>query len=758
VYKVFDLETEIHTSFKRKASPFDERNWIVARGWKNQGDTTCQWEYFPSHNRTSTLNIEPSVTLLVGFNIKFDLLWEMAQGNKSLRDFYKRGGKVWCCQYAEYLIRAQHPDAHMASLNDTAPKYGGTTKIDEVKALWDAGVQTSDIPEDLLIDYLVGTPEELRNGGDIRNTELVFLGQIKKAVAQGQVKMIQDRMDGLLATTEMEFNGLKVDVQEAGRRLKVLAADLDAQDAELNGYVPDDCPFEFNWASRVHTSCIIFGGTVKYQKQTTYVDEATGKLARLKATEPHYLLTDGTTTSFAPETHGPETSMYVKYLSGKKKGEYKTKLVDVPGELKVKYQDFLYSFPQITTPNEKWATKNTDGLDAPLYSLSGDIIVELALRNIPFLKALRKKQKLDKEIGTYYARKDKNGTWSGMLTCVQTFDHMVHHKLNHSSTVTSRLSSSDPNGQNFPRGDKSEVKQMFVSRFGDDGEMIEADYSQLEVVVQGVLTGDPQLCQDLRDRIDFHCKRVAAKFKSTASHITYEYALDWCKNEAHPEYKAGKVERTKCKIFSFQRAYGAGAATIAEETGMSLEETQALMQAEDELYPGVVTFNADVETAVIKSAEPFSALGDDGKWKTYRRGYWQAPTGTLYTWRSYDAPEYARRRGKTDTFNPPEMKNYPVQGTGGEFVQAMCGRLWRHFVANDNYGGKAFLCNTVHDCIWTDAHKSVRDQVAADKKRIMESIPEFYNERYGMNINVPFPVEVECGPNMNKLHHWVEAA
>ncbi|MGX9389633.1 DNA polymerase [Nitrobacteraceae bacterium UC4449_H16] len=761
MYKVFDLETETHHSYKRKASPFDERNWIVARGWKNQGDTVCKWTYHPTHDRTTTLVIEDEVTLLVGFNIKFDLLWEMAQGNDSLRQFYKRGGKVWCCQYAEYLLRAQHPDAHMASLNDTAPKYGGTTKIDEVKAMWDAGVLTSDIPEDLLIDYLVGTPEELRNGGDIRNTELVFLGQIKKAVEQGQVKMIQDRMDGLLATTEMEFNGLKVDVKQAGARLKVLNADLDAQDVELNTYVPDDVPFEFNWGSRIHVSCLIFGGTVKYQKQTTYIDEATGELARKKATETHYMLLGGSTTDRQPnrDTHNVAESMYVKYLSGKKKGEYKTKQVDVPGELKVKYQDFLYTFPKITEPDEKWATKNEDGLGAPIYSTSGDIIVELGLRNIPFLKALRKKQKLDKEIGTYYARYDtKKKEWTGMLTCVQTRDHMIHHKLNHTSTVTSRLSSSDPNGQNFPRGDKSEVKAMFVSRFGDDGEKIEADYSQLEVVVQGVLTGDEQLCQDLRDKIDFHCKRVAAKFMNSASPITYEQALDWCKNEDHPDYKAGKVERTKCKIFSFQRAYGAGAATIAEETGMSLEETQALMQAEDELYPGVVTFNADVETAVIKSAEPFNALGDDGKWKTYRRGYWKAPTGTLYTWRSYDAPEYARRRGKTDTFNPPEMKNYPVQGTGGEFVQAMCGRLWRHFVSNDNYGGLALLTNTVHDCVWADAHKSVRDRVAADMKSIMESIPEYYNDRYGMDISVPFPVEVECGPNMNNLSHWHCAA
>lgn len=772
MYKVFDLETEVYSSFKRKASPFDTRNWIVARGWKNQGDTQCSWEYIPKHDRTTILVIEQHITMLVGFNIKFDLLWEMAQGNQSLREFYKRGGKVWCCQYAEYLLRAQHPDAHMASLDETAPRYGGLKKIDAVKALWEAGTLTQDIPEDLLIDYLVGTPEELRNGGDIRNTEVTFLGQIKLAVEQNQVKMIQDRMDGLLATTEMEFNGLKVDVAEASRRLKVLTADLEAQEAELDGYVPTDLPFVFNWSSRVHTSCLIFGGTAKYQLQTTYTDPETGELARKKATEAQYVLVSGETTPLVPIAGGDDSS-YVKYLSGKNKGSYKTKNVDVLGELKVKYQDFLYTFPRITEPNEKWATKNTDGLDAPLYSTGGDIIVELALRDIPFIKALRNKQKLDKEIGTYYVKRDAKGNMSGMLTCVQTHDHMIHHKLNHSSTVTSRLSSSNPNGQNLPRGDKSEVKAMFISRFTEEyckahdipyhydaagmcrmGEMIEADYSQLEVVVQGVLTGDEQLCQDLRDRVDFHCKRVSAKFMATASYITYEYALEWCKNEEHPDYKAGKKERTKCKIFSFQRAYGAGAPTIAEETGMSLEETQALIKAEDELYPGVVVFNAAVESAVIKSAIPFQALGDDGKWKTYRRGYWIAPTGTRYTWRSYDAPEYARRRGQTDTFNPPEMKNYPVQGTGGEMVQVMGGRLWRRFVETDNYGGLAFLVNTVHDCNWADVHTSVRDEVASDMKRIMESIPEYYNARYGMNITVPFPVEVEFGPNMNKLHHW----
>jgi hypothetical protein len=43
-----------------------------------------------------------------------------------------------------------------------------------------------------------------------------------------------------------------------------------------------DLPFEFNWGSKYHASYIIFGGTAKYSKQTTYIDEATGELMELK--------------------------------------------------------------------------------------------------------------------------------------------------------------------------------------------------------------------------------------------------------------------------------------------------------------------------------------------------------------------------------------------------------------------------------------------------------------------------------------------
>ena len=118
-YMVLDVEVENRTIRKRFSSPWHPDNYIVARGWKVQGDTQCRWEYFQDAktSRNSVLVIPDNVDLLVGLNIKFDLLWEMQQNGDVLRAFFKRGGRIWDCQYAEYLIEGQHPDFQMVSMD-----------------------------------------------------------------------------------------------------------------------------------------------------------------------------------------------------------------------------------------------------------------------------------------------------------------------------------------------------------------------------------------------------------------------------------------------------------------------------------------------------------------------------------------------------------------------------------------------------------------------------------------------------------------
>ena len=51
-YITFDVETTINTSFKRKANPFDPRNWVVYVGHKlNTGESQVERLLNPDANK-----------------------------------------------------------------------------------------------------------------------------------------------------------------------------------------------------------------------------------------------------------------------------------------------------------------------------------------------------------------------------------------------------------------------------------------------------------------------------------------------------------------------------------------------------------------------------------------------------------------------------------------------------------------------------------------------------------------------------------
>jgi DNA polymerase I-like protein with 3'-5' exonuclease and polymerase domains len=755
-YLIHDCETTTKKSFKRTANPFDPDNFVVANGFKRPGeDTFCDYHTEPGQQR---IPIEDRDKILVGFNYKFDLLWHWQL--KNLMEFFKRGGRIWCCQYAEYLLEGQDVHAQMCAMDDIVEKYGGKLKIDEVKAMWKAGIDTVDIPKDLLLLYLGG------EDGDISNTEKIYLAQVKRAIEQDQYADIMQRMDGLLATTMMEYNGLFINQKQAYEDRDMLIRELKVIDNTLAACLPPMPPgLDFNWGSGTHKSCLIFGGTIKYKRWAASLD-AEGKqlYAQRKVS---YCLDNGVPcmTEFAfkcSQRTTPEGFVVSPYkvdriASGKKKGEIKTKQVTLPDLSKPKgcQTEFGYTLPGITSPDPEWKGKKVDVNGKPIYSTGKDVIEELGNRGIPFLSAMANRSKLTKDIGTYYVTEDANGIKTGMLTCVDERS-VIHHKINHSLTITSRLSSSDPNLQNLTRADfdellgrpKSVVKRMFSSRFGEDGEMTEADYKQLEVVVQGLLTGDKQLILDLQAGIDFHCKRLSAK-----EDMPYEQIVDLCKVQKLPEWT---VKRTKTKEFTFQRAFGAALRSIAAKTGMSLEDVEKLSEAEEKLYPGIRLFYDLVEASAAGSRVPTSRQepypDKPEVWTSVGKGFYKTVTQALFVFYEKPSPKFLRSRGVMTSLYRPHIQNYPIQGTAAQIVQYILGLLFRHYIRNDNYNGKAFLVNTVHDCVWSDHHKSVREEVRSDIKRIMQLVPALLQKIHGVTTELEFPVSVETGPNMMDLN------
>lgn len=763
-----DLETSTKSSYKRLANPFDPANKIVYAGWAI-GDTDPLMQRFGNDMPVgwfAAMLRKYHPILITGVNIKFDLLYLLR--HQEDRDAYMEwvvaGGNLWDCQIAEYLLNGMGQNDQMLSLDEMAPRYNGNVKFDEVKALWKAGVDTKDIDPALIRRYLVGEQDEHGEWthGDIGNTRLVFKGQLERARAAGQVKSILLNNGSLLATVEMERNGMRVDIE----RGRIIAKALEEQIAELVfelvQSLPDDLPFDFNWGSPAQKSALIFGGTVKYDKWAAHLDDQGNNIYPMRD-ELHVVLQDGTTmpenqylteVAFAGDENNPDlvAPVAVRFAGGKNAGEYKTKKVKVPNLDKPKgaIQPHYYTFPGYTKPDKRWATA-TPGQ----YQTGAEVIAALGNRDIPFLKSLAKRTSLAKDLTTYYVTTNDKGDEVGMLTLVQ-WDGIIHHMLNHTSTVTARFSSSNPNLQNLPKGAKSEVKTIFITRF-KNGKIIQSDFSSLEVYVQAILTRCQQLIQDLKDGLDMHCVRVGQK-----EGIPYEEALKLCKGYMGPDGWVDAVpeweyKRTKAKVFSFQRAYGAGAAKIADSTGMPIEEVEALITVENERYPEIEKFNntliAQLENSAAEVGIYVQHPDIPGVTCNLKEAYWRAPDNKLYKWRESPAPEWLAKRpaskgGKISSFSPTEVKNYPVQGEGGEWAKAAMWLAIRAYYQRRNWEEKALLVNQVHDAIYADADDSVAYDAAVVLHACMEEASTFMEWYFGWNVPVPVPSDTKWGANM----------
>lgn len=760
--RILDLETENHEYLGAKASPHCPDNYVVMAGWRDDepgkaGET--QLRHFLSRAEAEDPNNPwfnlDGVDILVAHNAMYEMSWFLCRYKEEFIKFLARGGRVVCTQLAEYLLSDMtwtYP-----ALDEVAPKHGGTHKVDGVKMLWEQGYKTSEIDPALLAEYLVG-PE-----GDVANTARVFYSQMQQLVARGQWRMFLERCEGMLAFAFCEYNGLYVNQEIAEANLAEQEKELAEIDEQITKLLPELPPtLEFNWGSDFHLSALLFGGQVKYQEKVPYdppqyvkddfYQTLSGELVPVSSVSPELT-----------ETFYPLEQHFVTYKSGKHKGQVKVFREDTTEE-KLKWADAAFSFPGIvsiqkmppvlrdkfTGKRPEYAGKRFLVCGTPVYSTSGEVLEALALHGFDAAKLLHRRAQLEKDNGTYYRRIDyaKDGSVkkvSGMLPFVDPVTSIIHHQLNLTSTVTGRLSSSKPNLQNLPRDGTSKVKQMFTSRFGDDGVIIEVDYTALEVVMLAALSGDTGLLKHLQAGTDMHSLRLAAKLQEP-----YESVLEKVNNKDHPEHKVYKQMRTDIKAPSFAAQYGASAKGIAFAAGVSVEYAQEFLDTEAALFPRAIEFRQVIRDSCEATANLPGNLhreqGEDGQWKVYRRGYWQAPGGTRYSFRQYE--QWKDGQVILD-FKDTQIANYWCQGESGFLMTLSAGRVIRWLIANNFFDGKALLINNVHDALYLDCHKDVMREVGMGTAAIMADAPKYMSSQLGYDIShVPFPAKAEAGVSM----------
>ena len=316
----------------------------------------------------------------------------------------------------------------------------------------------------------------------------------------------------------------------------------------------------------------------------------------------------------------------------------------------------------------------------------------------PFVKVLNKIRSID-------------SMFSGFLDKYENFtcpNSCVHTNYNQVVVLTGRLSSTEPNLQNIP--ENSPVKRVFASRFGDDGEILSADYKQIEPRILAGWSEDVALCEALNGGFDLH-RYVASKiFDVEYNDVTHE-------------------QRQLGKRMNLGQMYGQTPEGLAKAANISLEHAKALQNVYFQRFPGIKKFRVRFHKEARRSGLSVDLFG-----------------GTRHLPNAQKGSKMARERAER------QASNFPIQSTANHFCLIGLCRVMELF---EERGLPAILVGTVHDSIIVDYKKSHRKEViqAVNDGLLIHNDSDYWGDK-----PVPMAIDISIGPNYKKLVDLKEAA
>lgn len=168
-------------------------------------------------------------------------------------------------------------------------------------------------------------------------------------------------------------------------------------------------------------------------------------------------------------------------------------------------------------------------------------------------------------------------------------DNCVHPTYLIHGTVTGRLSSRNPNGQNIPKTMVNpDVKLQFITPKGKL--FLAYDYSQAELRVLAHVAKEKTMLEWFRTGKDIHLASACKKY-----HEDYDKIIKIYEDETHPEYKIWKKRRKQAKTINFGIVYGQTAMKLAEslstpEEPVSAEDAQKFLDDYFKTFPKIQKF------------------------------------------------------------------------------------------------------------------------------------------------------------------------
>ena len=189
------------------------------------------------------------------------------------------------------------------------------------------------------------------------------------------------------------------------------------------------------------------------------------------------------------------------------------------------------------------------------------------------LSKLKNKHEIIAKILNYRQQKKLKSTYVDALPkLANPTTNKIHTTYLQTVAATGRLSSNNPNLQNIPiRSEMGrEIRKAFIPR-GKDYKIFAADYSQIELRIIAVLSGDENMKNAFISGEDIHAATAAKVFNVELEDVDREM-------------------RSKAKAVNFGIIYGVSAFGLAQNLNIPRREAKAIIDSYFEQYPKIKTF------------------------------------------------------------------------------------------------------------------------------------------------------------------------
>ncbi|MDU2685860.1 DNA polymerase I [Paeniclostridium sordellii] len=192
--------------------------------------------------------------------------------------------------------------------------------------------------------------------------------------------------------------------------------------------------------------------------------------------------------------------------------------------------------------------------------------------NAEVLERLRDKHEIIDKITEYRQIVKLKSTYvDGLINIINPISHRIHSSFNQTITTTGRISSTEPNLQNIPVRLElgRNIRKVFIANKGC--ELVDADYSQIELRVLAHMSQDEHMIDAFNHDIDIHTKTASQVFGIDINDVTSE-------------------QRSAAKAVNFGIVYGISDFGLSQNLKIPVKEAKTYIDNYLNTYEDIKTY------------------------------------------------------------------------------------------------------------------------------------------------------------------------